>query len=203
MKITNAQFIKSAPRLEDAPDLGGLPEFVFLGRSNVGKSSLINMLLGRKGLAKTSNTPGKTRLINFFSVDDRWALVDLPGYGYAKVSKSEQKHWQKHLERFLSQRGLIRQAFLLVDARHEPKPTDLQMLEWLQHVGLTTTIVMTKADKISRSAIKPTVTKVSAALSLAPELIVPTSGIKGLGKDRLLAIISGCIAEAAGSPSRP
>ncbi|MEB3286208.1 MAG: ribosome biogenesis GTP-binding protein YihA/YsxC [Vampirovibrionales bacterium] len=159
MKIRDAQFVKSAPHIGLSPDFGThppLPEIAFVGRSNVGKSSLINSLLYRKGLAKTSNTPGKTRLINFYRISldhegrRELAFVDLPGYGYAKVSKSEQAQWGKHLEEYLKKRATLRWVLQLVDSRHGFQVSDLEMLSWLAHQQLPTLIVLTKADKLNR-----------------------------------------------------
>ena len=140
----SAVFIKSAPSINEAPDLGNKPEIVLVGRSNVGKSSFINAITSRKGLAKTSNTPGKTRLINYYLIDDSWVFVDLPGYGYAKVSKSEQQQWRKNLERFLTERKEIRAVIQLIDARHGPKESDIQMREWLALQDYEQIIILTK-----------------------------------------------------------
>ncbi|MBX2859623.1 MAG: ribosome biogenesis GTP-binding protein YihA/YsxC [Vampirovibrio sp.] len=192
MKIKSAEFIKSAPSIKDAPELDGQAEFVLVGRSNVGKSSFINCLLNRKNLAKTSNTPGKTRLINYYQViadPTPFILVDLPGYGYAKVSKTEQQKWQKNLEAFLKERETIRQVFQLIDARHPVQDSDFQMWEWLNHVGLSTTIVLTKGDKIKANQLSRQHQEASNELSIVKELIIPFSANTGLGKDKALASI--------------
>lgn len=150
LKITEANFITSAPSLKECPTWT-LPEIAMVGRSNVGKSSLINKLTNRKGLAKTSNTPGKTRLINFYEINKTFSLVDLPGYGYAKVSHSIQATWQKNLETYLSKRDNLMLIIQLIDARHGPQPNDLQMAAWLASQRLPVLVVMTKVDKLSKN----------------------------------------------------
>lgn len=172
MKINTAEFIKSAPRLADAPDFRGLPEIAFVGRSNVGKSSLINSLLRRKGLAKTSNTPGKTRLINFYQIcysDRKKEIIfaDLPGYGYAKVSKTEQAQWGKNLEEYLTQRPTLRFAVQLIDSRHGPQVSDMEMLAWLHLKKLPVILVLTKTDKISKNDLHQQLINTERHLDLA------------------------------------
>lgn len=173
MKILNAEFIKSAPTIAQAPQFNHLPEVAFVGRSNVGKSSLINSLIHRKGLAKTSNTPGKTRLINFYQISLEKAgrqeliLVDLPGYGYAKVSKTEQAQWGKHLEEYLQKRAELRWVLQLVDSRHGLQVSDLEMLNWLAHNQLPAIIVLTKMDKLNRHQQKQQLMDVSRKLELS------------------------------------
>jgi len=151
VNFRNAVFVKSAPNIKDAPDMGGVPEVLMLGRSNVGKSSLINALVGHKGLAKTSNTPGKTRLMNYFLIDNQLALVDLPGYGYAKVSKIQQQAWQVAFETYMRKREEIKLTLLLIDGRHGPQPSDVQMLDWLAAHNLPVTVILTKLDKINKN----------------------------------------------------
>jgi GTP-binding protein len=150
MRITQAEFVTSTARLAQMPP-AALPEVAFAGRSNVGKSSLINTLVMRKHLVKTSSTPGKTRLINFFEVNGRYGFVDLPGYGYSRVSRGERARWGPLVEGYLSKRPTLKAVVLIMDLRHEPFATDHQMAEWLAHRGLTTILVATKADKLSRS----------------------------------------------------
>ncbi len=190
----NPVFVKSAPSLKDAPDLGGLPEIVLVGRSNVGKSSFINVVLNRKNLAKTSNTPGKTRLINFFNIDDTWVFVDLPGYGYAKVSKTEQQKWKANLETYLKKREAIKTVIQLIDARHGPKESDLQMREWLIYQDRPQLVVLTKADKIKARELNQQVANTARLFDLAPENIITFSTQTGLGKklakDRLASILA-------------
>lgn len=149
MKQLNAKFIISAEKLSQCPDFA-FPEFPLLGRSNVGKSSFINALCNNKKLAKTSNTPGKTRLINFFNFSDIFMIADLPGYGYAKVSKEAQARWQKNLEEYLLKRAQIKSLIQFIDARHEIQKNDLQMREWVDAYKLPIFTVVTKIDYIPR-----------------------------------------------------
>jgi len=142
--------VGSAAGPEGYPD-GALPEVAFVGRSNVGKSTLINTLVARKGLAKTSGTPGKTRLINFFRVNDRLHLVDLPGYGFAHVPKSEQRAWRHRIETYLKDRDALKLVVVLVDIRRPLAESDRQMVEWLEHFGRPCLVVATKRDKLSRA----------------------------------------------------
>ena len=152
MKQLNANFIISAEKLSQCPDFN-LPEFALLGRSNVGKSSFINALANNKRLAKTSNTPGKTRLINFFNFSDNFIIADLPGYGYAKVSKEAQAKWQKYLEEYLLNRKQIKSLIQFIDARHEIQKNDYQMREWVESYKLPIFTVITKVDYIPRGKI--------------------------------------------------
>ncbi len=153
MRITKAKFIISAPSLNECPNLN-LPEFALIGRSNVGKSSFINSLVNINGLAKTSNTPGKTKLINLFNINDSFVFADLPGYGYAKVSGKLQNQWQKNLENYLLNRKEIKSLIQLIDSRHSIQENDLQMSYWIKHNKLNSFIIATKVDQISRSKIK-------------------------------------------------
>ena len=149
MNRLNANFVTSAEKLSQCPDFN-LAEFPLLGRSNVGKSSFINALADNKKLAKTSNTPGKTRLINFFNFSDRFIIADLPGYGYAKVSKEAQAKWQKYLEEYLLQRKQIKSLIQFIDARHDIQKNDLQMREWVEEYNLPIFTIVTKIDYIPR-----------------------------------------------------
>ena len=154
-----------------------------MGRSNVGKSSLLNSLLGVKGLARTSSTPGRTQAINFFLIEDQFYFVDLPGYGYAKVSKSERAAWGQLIEKYLAEREQLVLSILIVDARHEPSPLDLQMKSWLQHFGLPYLVVSTKNDKLSvneRRASQQCATK-----TLEVEHIIPYSAVTREGANQL------------------
>lgn len=150
LKYMQAKFIVSAEKLSQCPEFE-LPEFPLLGRSNVGKSSFINGLANHKKLAKTSNTPGKTRLINFFNFSDKFILADLPGYGYAKVSKEAQNRWQKYLEEYLLNRKQIKTLVQLVDGRHEIQKNDFQMREWVDNYNLPIITVVTKMDYVPKS----------------------------------------------------
>ena len=150
MKILSAEFVLSAKEPAHYPP-ATLPEIAFAGRSNVGKSSLINILLRRKGLARTSNTPGRTQEINFFSVNDSLYFIDLPGYGYAKVPEKIRKNWGPMIETYLSQRQTLRLVVLILDIRRDPSEEDRQLIDWLQHYRLSFLIVLTKIDKVSRN----------------------------------------------------
>lgn len=150
MKHLTAKFVISAEKLSQCPDFD-LPEFPLLGRSNVGKSSFINALANHKKLAKTSNTPGKTRLINFFNFSDKFTIADLPGYGYAKVSKEAQNKWQQYLEEYLLNRSQIKSLIHLVDGRHEIQKNDYQMRDWVQAYNLPVFTVVTKIDYVPKS----------------------------------------------------
>ena len=155
MKIKNAKFIISSPNLKLCPELN-MPEFALLGRSNVGKSSFINTLVNQSKLAKTSNTPGKTRLINLFEIQTDFKpfiLADLPGYGFAKVSKKEQDSWQKNLEEYLLKRKNIISTIQFIDARHDIQKNDIQMQEWLKHNNIPCFNILNKCDYISRNEI--------------------------------------------------
>lgn len=153
MKHLQANFIISAEKLSQCPDFP-FPEFPLLGRSNVGKSSFINALANNKKIAKTSNTPGKTRLINFFNFSDKFMIADLPGYGYAKISKEAQAKWQKYLEEYLLNRKQITSLIQFIDARHEIQKNDFQMREWIEAYNLPIFTVVTKVDCISRGKIQ-------------------------------------------------
>lgn len=147
MQIKSAEFLMSNSKVAKCPK-DRLPEYAFIGRSNVGKSSLINMLMQHKNLAKTSGRPGKTQLINHFLINKSWYLVDLPGYGYARVSKSIKKTFQKFITNYFEQREQMVLAFVLVDCRHEPQPIDLEFMQWMGESGIPFTIIFTKADKL-------------------------------------------------------
>lgn len=159
MKQLNASFIISAEKLSQCPDFS-LPEFPLLGRSNVGKSSFINTLCNNKKLAKTSNTPGKTRLINFFNFSDKFMIADLPGYGYAKISKEAQARWQKYLEEYLLNRKQIKSLIQFVDARHDIQKNDYQMREWIENYNLPIFTIVTKIDYIPRGKVQTVIANV-------------------------------------------
>jgi len=147
MQIKSAEFVASAAEVGDCPDWRH-PEVAFIGRSNVGKSSIINLLTGRHGLAKVSSTPGKTRLLNFFLINSQWGLVDLPGYGFAKTSRAEQARFNELVAEYLTSRSQLRQLFVLIDSRHSPQSNDLEFLSRLDGVDLPFALVFTKADKL-------------------------------------------------------
>ena len=177
MQIKKAMFVRSAAdpsRIHMDPPL---PEIALVGRSNVGKSSLINTICGQNKLAKVSSTPGKTRLVNFFLVNDAFYLVDLPGYGFANVSRAEKERWGAMIEGYLSQSRQLRHLLLLLDIRHDPTADDKQMAYYLQHYNIPCTIVATKADKLSRSAGKSAAAKLSDKVGMTfrtPTVIVST-----------------------------
>lgn len=153
MKITSAEFVMSNSDVDKCPN-NPIPEYAFIGRSNVGKSSLINMLMQRKGLAKTSGRPGKTQLINHFLINKNWHLVDLPGYGYARVSKSSKKTFQKFITQYFEKRRQLALGFVLIDCRHEPQTIDLEFMEWLGESQIPFSIIFTKSDKLKPNALK-------------------------------------------------
>jgi GTP-binding protein len=187
-KITSAEFVTSAPSLKEAPPWS-LPEIVMVGRSNVGKSSLINTLVNRKGLAKTSNTPGKTRLMNFYKINERFAFVDLPGYGYARVSKTMQAQWKKQLTSYMEKRKNLVLVIQLIDSRHGPQESDEQMLAWLNQQNLPVVLVMTKGDKISRTELAKQEQAAVKKLGISPDNILTFSAQTGYGKDALLSCL--------------
>ena len=150
MKISSAEFVMSNSDVAKCPK-NNLPEYAFIGRSNVGKSSLINMLTSRKSLAKTSGRPGKTQLINHFLINKNWFLVDLPGYGYARVSKSSKKVFQKFITAYFAKRTQLVSAFVLIDCRHEPQKIDLEFMQWLGENQIPFSIIFTKADKLTKT----------------------------------------------------
>jgi GTP-binding protein len=190
MKIVSAEFEKSAYSRLHYPN-AGLPEVAFLGRSNVGKSSLLNSLLQRRRLARTSNTPGRTQSINFFRINDSFYFVDLPGYGFAKVSKKMRAGWGKMAEEYLSARGQLVLSIQLVDSRHEPSPLDRQLNEWLHFHDLMHIVVATKADKLSRSELGKQLIAISKMLPESP--ILPYSSETGHGREELWAGIAGAV----------
>ena len=197
MDIKTAEFVISAPCESMCPS-DSKPEFAFIGRSNVGKSSLINMLCNNRKLAKTSATPGKTLLINHFIINKEWYLVDLPGYGFAKRSKSEIKRLEQMIQGYILQRQQLVNVFVLVDIRHEPQPIDLQFIDWLGQSSIPFSIVFTKADKLSIGQRKTNTEKYKAKLMETWEELPPmfvTSSEKKTGRDELLDDIDQIIKE--------
>lgn len=191
MKIKTSTFVMSNSDVTKCPN-SQLPEYAFIGRSNVGKSSLINMLTGRKNLAKVSGKPGKTRLINHFLINENWHLVDLPGYGYAKVSKQEKKTFQKYITAYFEKRQQLVNTFILIDSRHEPQPIDLEFLEWMGTNAIPFSIVFTKADKLKPQAIEKNIADYKAKLTetwaeLPPYFV--TSSANKTGRDEILDYI--------------
>jgi len=191
MQISTAKFILSSPSLKLCPK-GDIPEFAFIGRSNVGKSSLINMITGSKALAKVSGTPGKTRLINHFLINDAWYLVDLPGFGFAKTSKEESRKIEIMIESYLLRRDNLRLTFLLIDSRHMPQKLDLDFMAWLTRNHIPFVILFTKADKISKAHHTANPSQYRKALietlNIDPEFIL-TSAEKKIGREEVLGVI--------------
>ncbi|MBD0852307.1 ribosome biogenesis GTP-binding protein YihA/YsxC [Maribacter arenosus] len=192
MKIKSADFVMSNSDVAKCPN-EPLPEYAFIGRSNVGKSSLINMLTERKSLAKISGRPGKTQLINHFKINGNWFLVDLPGYGYARVSKKNKKTFQKYITDYFVKRTQLVSAFVLVDIRHTPQKIDLEFMEYLGENRIPFSIVFTKADKLNAKTIEKNVAVYLKELLLgaweeAPRHFI-TSSSKNIGRDELLSYI--------------
>lgn len=190
MKVTSAEFIKSAFEMAHWRT-DGRPEIAFLGRSNVGKSSLINSLLLRKGLARTSNTPGRTQSINFFLINDSFYFTDLPGYGYAKVSKSMRSDWGKMAEEYLAERQELALCVQLIDSRHKPTALDLQLNEWLVHHGKPHIIAATKTDKLSNNELRKSLTVMQKMLGDVK--VVPYSATTGRGRDELWSELNSAV----------
>jgi len=191
MDIKSAEFVISNTDVKKCPE-GNLPEYAFIGRSNVGKSSLINMITNRKGLAMTSQKPGKTMLINHFIINDEWYLVDLPGYGYAQRGKQGRENIRKIIENYIIEREQLTNLFVLLDCRHSPQLIDLEFLEWLGECGIPFSIVFTKIDKISRSKLNENLgayrNKLLESWEDLPPIILSSSE-KREGRDEILSYI--------------
>lgn len=193
MKIKTAEFVISNTNVEKCPK-DRIPEYAFIGRSNVGKSSLINMLMERKSLAKTSGTPGKTQLINHFRINDQWFLVDLPGYGYAKVSKKKRQKFQTYITDYFEQREQLVCAFVLIDCRHDPQKVDLEFMQFLGEKQIPFGIIFTKADKLPSSKLNKQILSYKRKLlqyweSLPVNFL--TSSTSKLGREEVLSFING------------
>ena len=184
MKITSTEFLKSVYPTDKYPP-GRYPEVAFAGRSNVGKSSLINTLVNRKGLARTSSSPGKTQSINFYLVNDSFCLVDLPGYGYAKVPKQIRKKWSPLIEKYCRKRENLCGVVVILDARLGPTPLDISLIAWLKDLSLPVVFTMTKSDKLSKNKITQTLQQTAKVLSNNSDQIIPFSSQTGTGKKRL------------------
>ncbi|AZQ57410.1 YihA family ribosome biogenesis GTP-binding protein [Maribacter sp. MJ134] len=192
MKIKSADFVMSNSDVAKCPN-EPIPEYAFIGRSNVGKSSLINMLTEKKSLAKTSGRPGKTQLINHFKINGNWFLVDLPGYGYARVSKRDKNIFQKYITNYFLQRQQLVCSFVLIDIRHEPQKVDMEFMQWLGEHAIPFAIIFTKADKLKPQAIERQVDHyikelLSGAWEEAPQHFV-TSSSKRIGRNEVLGYI--------------
>lgn len=194
MIIRSAVFVKSAVKPSQYPE-AVLPEVAFVGRSNVGKSSLINTLLNRKRLVKTSSTPGRTQLINFFDINGAFTFVDLPGYGYAKVPKSVVKTWGEMIETYLSTRQTLKGVVLLMDIRRTPGQDEMDLISWFQHYAIPTCYVLTKADKFSNQKRKVHHEKCGETLGIPPSELICFSAKTRLGRERLLDQITPWISE--------
>ena len=191
MVIKSAEFVISNSRVEKCPTTG-LPEYAFIGRSNVGKSSLINMLTARKVLAMTSQKPGKTQLINHFIINDAWYLVDLPGYGYARLGKDSRDSLRRMIEDYVLERKELVLLFVLLDCRHDPQKIDLEFIQWLGEEGVPFALVFTKADKLSKGRLAANVEAYKAKLHEEWEELPPifvTSSEERMGRDELLGYI--------------
>ena len=195
MRIQSANFSKSAVRLSECPP-SDLPEFAFIGRSNVGKSSLINLLTKQEGLARVSKTPGRTREINFFKINAAWGLVDLPGYGYAKVSKSQRDQFNEFVSEYLLERENLCGAFVLIDSRHTPQKIDLAFVSWLIEAELPFALIFTKTDKSKPKEVKKNVGLFLEAMkefSDGTPIFMETSASTGDGRKELLGFIEAAI----------
>lgn len=188
MEIYSSCFITSLAQYTNYPGIG-LPEIAVAGKSNVGKSSMINSLCRRNRLAKVSGVPGKTRLLNLFRINDQFHLVDLPGYGFAKVAKAEKERWAGMMEGYFSTSGALKHVLHLVDIRHDPTEEDRGMNEYLRATGFPFTVVATKADKISRGARMKYIAAICRALQVQPWEVIPYSSEDGTGRDALLSLL--------------
>ena len=194
MTIRGAKFAHSLDRLRPFPGQG-MPEIAMAGKSNVGKSSMINSLLGNSKLARISSEPGKTRLVNFYRVDDQFWLVDLPGYGFAKAPKAERERWAAMIEGCLEGSGHLKRVLHLVDIRHAPTREDQMMVDYLRHYDIPFTVVATKADKLSRAARGRSIPVICRALAVQPWEVVPYSSEDGTGREKVLDILEKEIAD--------
>jgi len=190
MKVTSTEFIKSAFKEDDWP-IDTRPEIAFLGRSNVGKSSLINSLLATRGLARTSSTPGRTQSLNFFLISERFWFVDLPGFGYAKVPKNIKSTWGEMATSYLAKRSQLVLSIQIVDSRHEPTKLDLQLHEWLQHNDKPLLTVATKSDKLSNNELRKNLERIARALN--DDSVVAYSAKTGRGRDEIWRAITNAI----------
>ncbi len=203
MKINRVDFLCSAVKKGQYP-AEDLPEIAFAGRSNVGKSSLINLLTNNRNAAKVSSSPGKTRTINFFLINGSFRIVDLPGYGYAKVSKAVSEDWGRMMEEYLSGRPNLVGVVQLVDIRHEPSAQDVQMYDYLRYYGLSGLVVATKADKVSRNEMNKNIALIRKTLSLEKDdAVIPVSALKKTGQEVLLDKMSLLIGAYKGPKEKP
>ena len=180
MRITNSQFVISVAEANAIPDYG-MPEIAIAGKSNVGKSSFINLLTNVGGLAKVSQEPGRTRLLNYFLINKSFYLVDLPGYGFAKVSDKEKKRWAKLTDTYFTSNPNLKTVFVLLDSRHLPTQDDLVLINYLNQMGIPYTVIATKCDKLSKAQLRVSLTKIAAAIKMAIGNIIPTSAKDKVG----------------------
>lgn len=211
--VRKAKYLISSPSVDKCP-VADRPEFALIGRSNVGKSSLINMLCNQAGLAKTSASPGKTQLVNHFEVEsmvsgsttvDRWYLVDLPGYGFAKVSQRDRNRWEQMIEHYLKERENLAMVFVLIDARHSPQKIDLAFLEKLKKWQVPVSIVFTKSDKENQRTVAKNIKDFFEAMKATWQFLpsyVATSAVKKTGKEKLLSLINEMMADQASDDNR-
>jgi len=195
MRVSSAEFLQSSPGLAGCP-VDAIPEFAFIGRSNVGKSSLLNLLTGKQGLARVSQTPGCTQLINFFKINGVFRMVDLPGYGYAKVPKGHRAAFQEIIAAYMADRSNLQRVFVLVDSRHEPQKIDLEFIEWLGEMERPFALVFTKTDKLKPSHLKKNIDSFLQALSTfrsePPDMFLTSSKTRD-GKREILGFIGGLL----------
>ena len=190
VNLQRTEFVRSAVSPKDF-FYDGLPQVAFAGRSNVGKSSVINRLLNRKNFARVGATPGKTTQVNYFLIDNRVYLTDLPGYGYAKVSKEERDRWGRLMESYFQEPGLISLGILIVDARHKPSADDVTMCDWFKEAGCPMLVVANKVDKLKKREVEPNLEIIRQTLELPPDTpLVPFSAEKGDGKTEVLSLLS-------------
>lgn len=188
MVIKSAEFVTSIANIQNYKSMD-LPEFAFVGRSNVGKSSLLNALCRNNKLAKTSSTPGRTRLVNLFLINKQMLFVDLPGYGYAKASKQQQQGWQSLIGGYLELSSQLKHVFMLVDSRHEPSEKDKEMIKYLYVYQIPFSIIATKTDKLSRAEINKNMVMIASTLGVGAGNIIPVSAEKKTNLDKVLAVV--------------
>ena len=189
MKILSAEFVTSAVKPDQYPELR-LPEIAFAGRSNVGKSSLINVLVNRKRLVKTSSTPGRTQLVNFFDINDAMTFVDLPGYGYAKAPARVVREWGPMVESYLAERRSLKCAMLLIDIRRSPREDELNLIEWFRAHGIPYRVILTKADKFSNNKRQGNVARIARELGVKSSELIPFSALSRNGRDEVWQAIN-------------
>ncbi|VEN72856.1 putative GTP-binding protein EngB [Candidatus Desulfarcum epimagneticum] len=199
MIVKTAEFMTSAAKSSQYP-APGPPEIAFAGRSNVGKSSLINVLVNRRRLVKTSSTPGRTQLLNFFDINGEFIFVDLPGYGYAKAPAAVRKSWGPMIETYLKTRPCLKGVVAILDIRREPREDDLNLLGWLDHFGISRIVALAKSDKLSKSGQKKRLDQIAGALETDPSDLIPFSAKTRAGKDRVWEGIRNLLDQGPGKP---